>query len=407
MVARGLMSGDLAAFFLAVPVGLFMIAGSNVDPWFFLEEYKGSLLPVGLTYILILYVANLYDHYQDFRRRENFSRVILSCLVGTMVVVLLFCFPAWRIIPRNFIEWHAVAFIWLTVLWRYSFSAFALPTRLQRNVLIIGAGTSGREIATIVRQRPNSGLRVIGFVDDNPRKAEESSDEVPILGTSLEIPRLIKQHRVGLVVLAITHEKSSRLLDSLAWLPFRGNQLTDMPSLYEFLTGKVPTDFISDLWLFLNSLNRRMVYYCHLKRFTDLVLAVFCLALTWPLMLVVALAVKLDSSGPIFYRQERLGQDGKPFQIIKFRTMVEHAEQSGPQFARSNDSRITRIGRILRTLRLDELAQLLNIMKGEMSFIGPRPEREVLYSGIPGPGGTTAPQPPGQRSPGRPGDLRP
>lgn len=373
-----LMSGDLAAFCLAVPMGLIMIAGAGVDPWFFLDEYKWSLLPVGLTYILILYVANLYDHYQDFRRPENFSRVVLSCLAGTLVVALIYCYPYWRIIPRNFIEWHAVAFIWLTALWRYSFSAFALPTRLQRNVLIIGAGTSGRQIAAIIRQRLNSGLRVIGFVDDNPGKAEKSIDEVPILGTSLEIPQLIKQHGVGLVVLAITHEMSSRLLDSLAWLPFRGNQLTDMPSLYEFLTGKVPTDFISDIWLFLNSLNRRMVYYCHLKRVTDLLLAVFCLVLTWPLMLVLALAVKLDSSGPVFYRQERLGQDGKPFQIIKFRTMIENAEQSGPQFASSNDSRVTRVGRILRTLRLDELPQLLNILKAEMSFIGPRPEREVF-----------------------------
>lgn len=372
------MSGDLIAFCVAIPLGLIMIIKGNVDPWFFLDEYKWSFLPVGITYLVVLYVANLYDHYQDFRRHENISRVILSCLVGTLVVVLLYCYPAWRIIPRNFIEWHAVAFIWLTTLWRYCFSAFALPTRLQRNVLIIGAGTSGAKIAATIRGRLNSGLRVIGFVDDDPKNAGKSIDEVPVLGNSQQLPNLVKNHGVGLVVLAITHEKSSRLLDSLARLPFRGNQLTDMPSLYEFLTGKVPTDHISDIWLFLNSLNRRMIYYCHLKRLTDLVLAVFCLALTWPLMLVIALAVKLDSSGPVFYRQERLGQDGNPFQILKFRTMVENAEQAGPQFATSNDSRATRVGWILRRLRLDELPQLINILKGQMSFIGPRPEREVF-----------------------------
>ena len=373
-----LVFGDVAAFLLALPLGLIMITKGNIDPWFFLDEYKWSFLPVGITYLAVLYVANLYDHYQDFRRHENFGRVILACLVGTLLVSLLYCYPSWRIIPRNFIEWHALAFIWLTALWRYCFSAFALPARLQRNVLIIGAGTSGGKMAATIRQQPNSGLRLIGFVDDDPRKAGEIVDGVPILGTSQTLPRLVKEHAVGLVVMAITHEKSSSLLDSLARLPFRGNQLTDMPSLFEFLTGKVPTDHISDFWLFLNSLNRRMIYYCHFKRLTDLILAAFLLALTWPLMIMIGLAIRLDSSGPVFFRQERMGQEGKPFQIRKFRTMVENAEESGPQFATSNDSRITRIGRILRILRLDELPQLLNILKGEMSFIGPRPEREVF-----------------------------
>ena len=124
---------------------------------------------VALTYVLVLYIANLYDHYLDFRRRENISRVILSCLIGTLVAVFLFCFPSWRIIPRNFVEWHAVAFVWLTVLWRYSFSAFALPLRLQRQVLILGAGEAGRWIAEVIRQHPNCGLAVKGFVDDDPR----------------------------------------------------------------------------------------------------------------------------------------------------------------------------------------------------------------------------------------------
>jgi len=372
------MSGDLAAFCLAIPFGLLMLTRAKVDPWFFLEAYRWPLLLVGLTYISILYIANLYDHYQDFRRHDSISQVILSCLAGTLVVVLGFCFPAWRVIPRNFIEWHAVAFIWLTALWRYCFSAFALPVRLQRKVLIIGSGASGRRIAETIRQRQNSGLRVIGFVDDNPQKAGSTIDGVPVLGDAQRLPELVQQQGVGLVVVAITHEKSPRLLEGLSRLSFQGNQLTDMPSLYEFLTGKVPTDHITDIWLFRNHLNRRMLYYRHFKRLTDLVLAICGLALAWPLMILTALAVRLDSPGAVFFRQERLGQDSKPFHILKFRTMVQDAERFGPQFASADDSRITRVGRYLRLLRLDELPQLINILKGEMSFIGPRPEREVF-----------------------------
>jgi exopolysaccharide biosynthesis polyprenyl glycosylphosphotransferase len=374
-----LMSGDIAAFGLAMSLGLFMVSRGQVDPRFFLEVYKWSLLPVLLTYLLVLYVANLYNHYQDFRRHQNLSRVILSCLVGTLVVEILFSYPVWGIIPRSFIEWQAVAFVWLLVLWRFCFSAIALPVRLQRNVLIIGAGSAGCLISATLRQRQNSGFRVIGFVDDNHGKAGDNIiDGVPILGDSLQLPELVNSYMVGLVVVAITHEKSARLLEALGRLSFQGTQLTDMPGLFEFLTGKVPTDHITDIWLFRNSLNRRMLYYRHIKRLTDLVLAIFYLAVAWPLMLVIGLAVRLDSPGPVFFRQERLGQDGKPFQILKFRTMVEDAEKSGPQFASPNDARITRLGRVLRTLRLDELPQLLNILKGEMSFIGPRPEREVF-----------------------------
>jgi lipopolysaccharide/colanic/teichoic acid biosynthesis glycosyltransferase len=132
------------------------------------------------------------------------------------------------------------------------------------------------------------------------------------------------------------------------------------------------------VWLLIHSLNSNKVYYRHFKRITDLVLASLGLALTWPLWVLIALAVKLDSAGPVFFGQERLGKDGKPFRILKFRTMVNDAEKGGPQFACHRDPRITRVGRLLRLTRLDELPQLYNILKGDMSFIGPRPEREVF-----------------------------
>jgi exopolysaccharide biosynthesis polyprenyl glycosylphosphotransferase len=373
-----LLGGDITAFGMAVPFGMLVTGWGKEDPWLFLDIYRVPLLLVGLTYLLVLYIANLYDHYQDYRRHENLSRVILSCLAGTLAAVLLFCFPAWRIIPRNLVEWHAIAFVWLVVLWRFTFSATALPTRLQRKVLIIGAGRAGRRMATAILNHANSGLGVAGFVDDDSQKAGKTVEEVPVLGNSREMEELIKKYGVGLVVVAITHEKSGALISNLSRLSFQGVPLTDMPGLYEFLTGKVPTDHISDIWLFLQSLNRRMLYYRHIKRLIDLVLAGLLLALAWPLLLLIGLFIKLDSPGPVFYKQERLGQDGRPFQIIKFRTMVQNAETNGPQYATPKDPRITRAGRVLRKLRLDELPQLYNIFKGAMSFIGPRPEREVF-----------------------------
>jgi lipopolysaccharide/colanic/teichoic acid biosynthesis glycosyltransferase len=369
-----LLAGDMAAFCLAVPFG--MMASGKI-PGFFLDVYWFPLLLVGMTYLLVLYIGNQYDYFQDYRRQENISRVILSCLAGTVTVGVLYCWPSWRIIPHSFVEWHAVAFVWLTALWRYFFSTLALPVRLQRKVLVIGAGRAGRQIVQAIRGS-NSGLGALGFIDDDPKKAGTTIDGLPVLGDSSQLPYLVKHYSVGMVVVAITHTKSTALISNLGHLSFHGASLTDMPRLFEFLSGKVPTDHISNMWLFLQTLDNRMLYYRHIKRLMDLVMSALLLAVCWPLMLLIAMAIKLGSPGPIFYRQERLGQDSEPFQIVKFRTMIQDAESGGPSWASINDNRITSVGRVLRRLRLDELPQLYNILIGEMSFIGPRPEREVF-----------------------------
>ena len=186
-----------------------------------------------------------------------------------------------------------------------------------------------------------------------------------------------------MVVVAISHEKSSTLLNSLVRLSFMGVQVIDMPSLYEFLADKIPTDHISDVWLLIHSLNRSKLYYRQLKRIMDLALAALGLALIWPLWALIAAAIKMDSRGPVFFRQERLGKDGKPFQIIKFRTMITDAESNGPQFASHGDQRITRVGRILRQWRLDEMPQMHNILKRRNEFYRAPARARGVYSGVP------------------------
>jgi len=365
-------------FGVSAPIGFVLSRRTLEPPWFFLNLFAFPLILMGLIYVFVLYVANLYDHYQDFRRRENISQIILSSLIGTLIVVITCTLPARHLIGRSFVEWQGVAFVWLIVLWRYTFSAIALPLRLQRNVLIIGGGAAGREIQKIIKQYENSGLVVAGLLDDDPEKMGVSLDGASVLGTTDQLNEMIGQYNIGMVVVAITYEKSATLLNNLVRLSFMGVQVIDMPSLYEFLAGKIPTDHISAVWLLIHTLNSSKVYYHHLKRVIDLVLAAVGLALTLPLWAVIAVAIKVDSPGPVFFRQERLGKDSKPFQIIKFRTMIADAESNGPQFACHGDPRITRVGRILRKWRLDEMPQVYNILKSEMSFIGPRPERAVF-----------------------------
>jgi len=292
-------------------------------PWFFLDLFIFPLVLMGMTYVLVLYVANLYDHYQDFRRQENISTIILSSLIGTLLVIIVFTLPSRHMLGRGFVEWQGVVFVWLLVLWRFSFSAIALPVRLQRKVLIIGASKAGRAIHTTIQRCTNSGLAVAGFLDDNPQKLGTTIDGSPVLGDSSQLGEIITGQRISILVMAI-HSNPAPLLNNLVRFSLMGVQLIDMPSLYEFLAGKIPTDHISDGWFLIHGLNSNKVYYRHFKRVTDLALAFLGLALTWPLWGLVALAVKLDSPGPVFFRQERLGKDGKPFRILKFSCFFNH-----------------------------------------------------------------------------------
>ena len=171
-------------FGLSVFLGFGLSRRTFELPWFFLNLFTFPLILMALAYVVVLYVANLYDHYQDFRRRENISQIIISSLIGTLVVIIAFTLPAMHLIGRGFVEWQGVAFVWLLVLWRYAFSAIALPLRLQRKVLIIGAGGAGQEIQKIIKLHENSGLVVGGFLDDNPQKMGISLDGAPVLGNT-------------------------------------------------------------------------------------------------------------------------------------------------------------------------------------------------------------------------------
>jgi lipopolysaccharide/colanic/teichoic acid biosynthesis glycosyltransferase len=281
-------------------------------------------------------------------------------------------------LQRSFIEWHALCFSGLLVFWRYLFSALALPQRLRRRVLIIGAGDSGRRILETIQERPNSGLELMGFVDDNPRKAGQRLGGIPVLGPTDGLMGLIEHLKIDLAVLAIIRDKSPKLLKTLSHLSFNHCELVDMPTMYERLAKKIPLDYISDHWLFLHSIYQSRYYYRHIKRLMDLVLAALGLLLAAPLFPFLALAIKMDSPGPVFFRQPRLGQNGTSFSIFKFRTMVDAPPDEEPRWAVAGDPRITRVGWLLRKSRLDEVPQLINVVKGEMSLIGPRAEWDAF-----------------------------
>ena len=373
-----LAAGDVAVFFAAIPILLVWHLQIGQSPQFFPGGWDVAVLVLLGVNLLVIYVSDLYDKYKDYRDFENISRIIFAVWIGMMVGGLIIKFSKDLYLNRSFIEWHALFFTSLLIFWRYLFSALALPQRLRRRVLVVGAGDSGRRILESIQDRPNSGLELIGFVDDDPKKAGQRLEGVPVLGSSEHLIDLINRHKVDLVVLAIIRDKSPKLLKILSHLSYNHCELVDMPTMYEKLAKKIPLDYISDNWLFLHSIYQSKYYYRHIKRLTDLIMAAVGLLLSAPLFPFIALAIKFDSPGPVFFRQQRLGQGGKSFSIFKFRTMIDAAPEQEPRWAESGDPRITRVGWFLRKSRLDEVPQLINVVKGEMSLVGPRAEWDVF-----------------------------
>jgi exopolysaccharide biosynthesis polyprenyl glycosylphosphotransferase len=369
-----LIAGDAGCYLLSVAATLLLYPYTTTRPWDFLYQYKIIFLLIGVTYFIVLFIADLYDYLKDFRQIMNIVHVLIACWIGSLAVVLIFYFPIkGAYVGRSMMIIQAVSFSILVAAWRIAFSAISLINRMRKRLLIIGAGKAGRHLSRSIRSRPGCGFDVVGFVDDDEAKVGAVVDGLRVLGNSSQLPALIRENQVSMAAVAITRERSPQLIDNLITVSWNDCTLMDMPSVYEFLTGKLPTEHISDNWIFEWNINTTKIYYRRLKRTIDIMLAVIFLTISCPILVLTALAIKIDSRGPAIFHQERLGHKRKIFKILKFRTMVENATQCGPLWTTADDPRITRVGRFIRKLRLDELPQLLNILKGEMSFIGPRP----------------------------------
>jgi len=242
--------------------------------------------------------------------------------------------------------------------------------------LIVGTGKLAEDIYLFMKKNPE--YKVVGFINGNHKKEEFL--KMKILGNRLALKKIAGDYRVNDIILTVEITRDKQLNSDLVNCKMKGISIYDIPTFYEYFMGKIPIDHIKERW-FLYSEGFRKIrskVFKRLKRVIDLLSSLVLLIMTVPLGLIVALAVKLNSRGPIFFIQERVGENDRLFKLFKFRTMVTNAEEGDPKWAEENDPRITGVGKILRKTRLDELPQLINVLKGEMSLVGPRPEREFF-----------------------------
>jgi sugar transferase (PEP-CTERM system associated) len=261
------------------------------------------------------------------------------------------------------------------ILLRHAFRLLIRTGPFRERILFVGATPTAEQLIRELEAN-HPGYEILGYVDDRPADQVALTNGFRILGTTGRLREIVTSTGVGTIVVCLTERRGTFPLQPILECKLRGIRIEDWPALYEKLTGKIVVQNLRPSWLVFSEGFQRTLLIRVAKRGIDLVLASAFLALGWPIFLLVAAAIRCDSPGPIFLRQERVGELGRLFTLLKFRTMVQDAEaQTGPVWAADRDPRITRVGSWLRKTRLDEIPQIWNVFTGEMSFIGPRPER--------------------------------
>ena len=311
-------------------------------------------------WLLSFYVFGLYD-LNLAKNTPSFYWAILKATVlnGLLSTTLFYLFPYFLgVTPKTNLFLNLLFFGILFSLWRYLYNSFVKSSTLGREIVIIGKNPKSLELAEKINSNPQLGYKIAAIID--PEKIEELN-----LKTNPNICTIVTA-----VNLDHYPELAKKLYQHLAYFNFE-----NFPDFYEKISGKVPLSQIDEIWFLNNLKEKERGVYEKIKRLSDILIGLIVGAITILIFPFIALAIKLDSPGPIFYKQVRAGRNGKNFSLIKFRSMEKEAEKNGAVWAEKNDPRITRVGKILRKSLIDELPQFIDILKGEISSIGPRPER--------------------------------
>jgi sugar transferase (PEP-CTERM system associated) len=336
---------------------------------------------------LSFYYHDLYDLTAVNSPRELLVRLLqASGWASLLLAALYLAFPR-LIIGHGVLASSVFVFVVAVTVWRLLFLQVGGARRLQEHVLIVGTSASARIVAREVLDQRDYAYTIVGFTEEDPSRIGTSIVNPKVIGTHADIMRLVRDHRVNRIIVALADRRGRLPIEELLEAKLQGVRIEEPETTYERLTGKIMLDELKPSWLIFSDGFRARRVTRAIKRAIDLALALVGLALAAPLMVLTALAVRVDSVGPILYAQERVGEHGRRFTLYKFRSMRTDAERGTPLWARDQDDRVTGVGRFIRLTRLDEMPQLWNVLRGDMSFVGPRPERpffvEQLTEAIP------------------------
>jgi exopolysaccharide biosynthesis polyprenyl glycosylphosphotransferase len=375
-----LAAGDAVCTALAMVAAVMLRLGwtSGIE---YLQARQSAILISWGVFVLAFYIGGLYESERLQSLGKTVAATVISVAVGAVLITGFF-YATFSIEIGRGIFLGFAAFVFVAVVsMRMLYVAASRHGFMAQRCLIIGTTSEARKAIELIGQHAHANLRILGLIHcGNDRdRIGRFFDEYPVLGTLDTLERFVDLYDVERLVLAAGQESEPILLRQLRPFRYRGIELVDFVALSEELAQEIPLDHINDEWLFMASMNNSRIHIRRLKRLTDMLVALAGLLITAPLAAIAVVLVKLDSPGPILFKQERLGRESVPFMLFKFRTMRVDAERvTGPVWATENDPRITRAGKWLRKFRIDEIPQLLNVLRGDMSLVGPRPEREIF-----------------------------
>lgn len=322
------------------------------------------------------YISDLYDFRMIRNRTVLYLRILQAIGLASIALAVIFYALPQLMLGRGVFLVSLILMLTMMIYWRVFVMWLIGHPRFAERILILGTGPSAITVAREVLDQREGGCQVVGFVGDDPSLVGKSLINPRVIGLTSEIESLVSQYQVDRIVVVLNEKRRQLPLHSLLDIRLRdGIAIEESSSFYERLTGKISLELLRPIWLIFSSNSRLARVYKHWRRAVDVVAAVVGLIVSLPVMMITALAIKLESPGPIFYTQERVGMNEERFRIVKFRSMRTDAEKDGPVWARESDNRVTKVGRLIRKLRIDELPQFSNVLRGEMSLIGPRPER--------------------------------
>ena len=348
--------------------------------------------PFGLLVVVFLSSLLAFDQYnvnQDFRRGKVFFRMLLALVTGCALYmaglhVINFLHHGGTIsLPSQILLFSSGGILVI----RLIYSVVRSVGVCDKRTLIVGYGDSGKRILDVIRRNPSFRLKVVGILSRNEDTAGKV-DMVPVIWQKGSLRDEVQKYNPKVLIVAMRRDRFYDLVDDLTWCAQQGIEIWDTPTTYEYLEKRIPLRYVDDLWLYYAAVNWPKLHVTMLKRVLDIFVSVIGLVLAIPIMALALLAVYIETGTPLILSQQRVGKNGRLINIYKIRSMYTTCPKPGEKGCQVNDVRVTKVGRVLRNLHFDEVPQLINVLRGDLSVIGPRAEmydfiHEFLENGLP------------------------
>jgi len=342
----------------------------------YLSEPRNWLRFVSVTVIcqVAFYYSELYDLRTIRKRSVLLTRSLRAIGVGLLALALLYyILPPVRL-ERGIVVLFAPLALMLMIAWRLLLNASKSLSRPLERVLVLGTGVQGMNLAREIMRRPELQYSIVGFLEEKGEHIGKSMVSPGIVGGVSQVEEVVEREHVDRLVISLAERRGVMPIRQLTTLKLQGLPIEDAQSVYERISGRIMLQSLQASWLIHSDGFHKSRILSAGKRVIDLLVSAILIVLSFPMMVLTAAAIVLESGRPVLFRQERIGLGGRSFQILKFRSMRQGSEKGAPSWTADRDPRITRVGNFIRKFRLDELPQLLNILRGQMSLVGPRPE---------------------------------